>query len=146
MFELAQQLSSTGADLAAFVWLPLLIWTILAIAVILLLNVYKDIHVQYHYHARLALIFALPAGLTIAGLIELISGWLSAGAEPVAMKFIIVQTPIEITVGNPETYIPLYGARFLVWNRLLYISRRRLLFTVQSSCVNTFSFSSCSDK
>ena len=103
MFELAQQLSSTGADLAAFVWLPLLIWTILAIAVILLLNVYRDIHVQYHYHARLALMFALPAGLTIAGLIELISGWLSAGAEPVVMKFIVVQTPIEITIGNNES-------------------------------------------
>jgi TonB family protein len=103
MSDVVRLLSSTGADLVAFAWLPLLIWTILAVTVLGFLRISKNLHVQYHYHARLALLAALPAGLILAGLTDLVAGWISAGEEAIPLKFIIVSAPVEMTITEPET-------------------------------------------
>ncbi len=139
MPEFARQLSSIGADILAFAWLPLLIWTLLAVVVLAILRLYRKIHVQYHYHARLALMLALPVGLLLASLMDLAAVWMAAGAESTsAMKFIVVQSPLEVTAGSteaapllfsPEVWYGAFTVLFLIG--ATYFSIRHLFQYIQ---------------
>lgn len=129
MSDFAQLLSSTGADLVAFAWLPLLIWTILVVTVLGFLHISRNLHVQYHYHTRLALMAALPAGLILAGMTDLATGWIAGGEEPVPLKFIVMQAPVEITMSDSGSASLLFSPSF--WygtGMLIFLTGVILLF------------------
>jgi TonB family protein len=86
-----------------FAWLPLLIWTVLSMAVWMILRSSKRLHPQYHYHGRLALIFALPAGLTVLALLQGAGSWLFPETPAETMKIVTFVSPIEIGVTPAET-------------------------------------------
>jgi TonB family protein len=97
------QLASYTEQAFQFAWLPLLIWTIVSIPVWMMLRSAGNIHPQYHYHGRLALIFALPAGLMILTLMQGAGSWLFPEAPAETMKIVTFISPIEIGVTPSES-------------------------------------------
>lgn len=93
------------SEIAGFVidaaWLPLVIWTLISFMVWMLLQASEKIHPEYHYHTRLALIFALPAGLIFLAAAELISNFFETTADS-GLVFISVMSPIDISVTQAE--------------------------------------------
>ena len=85
-----------------FVWLPVLIWTIFSIFTWLILRSADNVHPQYHYHGRLALIFALPAGLMVLALLQGTGSWLFPETPAETMKIVTFISPIEIGITPSE--------------------------------------------
>lgn len=56
-------LQDVGIQSLNLIWLPILIWTAIAIAVFSFLTLKKSLNPIYHYHIRVATLFALPLGL-----------------------------------------------------------------------------------
>ena len=104
METLILYLSEYFEQTVSFLWLPLLIWTgISAIAWIVLKN-FDNIHPQYQYHTRLALLISLPAGfLFLAGLQGLESYMLSQQASETSLRIISVMAPMEMSITPAET-------------------------------------------
>jgi len=69
-----QSIALYSQSFIEWAWLPILIWTVIAGVVLAILNSSKRIHLQYHYHARLALIAALPFGMLATYSLEKLSG------------------------------------------------------------------------
>jgi TonB family protein len=103
MEQLFLWLASAGEYIIEAGWLPLLIWTLLGFAVWAALRSSDRIHPEYQYHARLALIFSLPAGFVFLMLVEFIPGWISAQAAETGLKIISVTAPIEFSVAPAES-------------------------------------------
>jgi len=97
------QLASYAEQAVQFAWLPLLIWTIVSIPVWIMLRSAKSVHPQYHYHGRLALIFALPCGLMILALMQGVGSWLFPETPAETMKIVTFVSPIEIGVTPSES-------------------------------------------
>lgn len=95
MSALLEQIASAGSAILSFAWMPVLIWTLVVILVLSLIQVFSRLHIQYHYHVRLSLLLALPAGLVIAFLVQTIGSMMSS--PDTALQFIVVQPPIEIS-------------------------------------------------
>lgn len=92
-------------NLIQFAWLPVLIWTLFAGGATLLLKAANEIHPQYHYHIRLALILGLPLGLLFSWLADLAATYFT---EPAALTIISMVSPIE--VGLSPTKAEAYSA------------------------------------
>jgi len=100
---LLQQLADISREIVHFAWLPVLVWTIIAAVVIGFLKAARTMHVQYHYHFRLALIVGLPLGLFSTWFVEYLSALLtSMGAEAVNLKVIAVLAPLETGITASE--------------------------------------------
>lgn len=98
-----ERIVAAGPDILSFLWFPVLIWTFLTVVVLAGLKLLFTIHVQYHYHVRLGLILALPAGLIMAGLASLADSYFITTEQASApFRFIIVSPPIEITGSEPQ--------------------------------------------
>ncbi|MEX2435322.1 MAG: M56 family metallopeptidase, partial [Balneolaceae bacterium] len=91
------QLSDFARLLIDLTWLPLLIWTLISFVVWLGLQISENIHPEYQYHTRLALIFALPAGLIFLALAHQISDIFTSAADS-GLVFISVVSPLDISV------------------------------------------------
>ncbi len=97
-------LVSAGEALIQFSWLPLMIWTLAALAGWIILRTYTNLHPQIQYHGRLALMFALPAGFFGLFSIYFLENILFANqAEPVSLKIITMVNPIDIGVTEAAT-------------------------------------------
>jgi hypothetical protein len=104
MESLVQQFIEISRSLIHFAWLPVLIWTIVAGVTLAMMKKANNIHVQYHYHVRLALIAGLPLGLFSAWLIEQIAHAMSVmGAEEASLKVFAVMAPMEIGISTAES-------------------------------------------
>ncbi len=104
---LIQQLTELSRDLIHFSWLPLLIWTLVAGLIMAMLRKAGNLHVQFHYHIRLALIAGLPLGLISTWLVEQVSAVLFAmGAEAASLKVIAVIAPLEIGITTESSSFP----------------------------------------
>lgn len=84
-----------------FTWFPVLIWTIIGSTVWVTIRQSDRVNPQYHYHIRLALIFALPAGLLMLGLLQWIQATIFGPAEG-SLVFVTVMAPLEIGVINQQ--------------------------------------------
>jgi TonB family protein len=90
-----------GEWLSSAVWLPLLIWTLAGAALWLMIR-NRDLHPQFHYHIRLALIYALPVGLLSVFAVEYGSRILFTQNSE-AYKLIYVSAPFDLGVTPAET-------------------------------------------
>ncbi|MCC5906757.1 MAG: TonB family protein [Balneolaceae bacterium] len=90
-----------------FIWLPLLIWTLISIPIWLFLRSAKKVHPQYQYHGRLALIYALPAGIIFLGLLQGVASVLFPESPAETMKIVTFASPVEIgiTASEPSSVI-----------------------------------------
>jgi len=137
-----QQFTEMSRELIQFSWIPLLIWTLVTGAVMILLRSANRMHVQYHYHIRLALIAGLPLGLLSTWLVEQVSSILiSLGAETATLKVLTVMSPLEIGITAAEaasfpTLIDLVflfsGIAFISGSTVMLSSRVRQWFQLRS--------------
>ncbi len=120
MESLFYNLADNGEWLFQALWFPILIWTIIGSAAWLVLKSSDQIHPEYQYHSRLALIFSLPAGLILMALIHQISVLTASTDAAAGYHFITLAAPFEITVtpGEESTGLPfisiLFALLFLV--------------------------------
>lgn len=84
-----------------FVWFPVLIWTIIGSAVWMMVRQSDRIHPQYHYHTRLGLIFALPAGLLMLAILQWVQTTFMGTTEG-NLVFVTVMAPLDIGVANQQ--------------------------------------------
>jgi TonB family protein len=132
-----------------FAWFPVLVWTLFAGGVILLLKAAQNVHPQYHYHIRLALVLGLPLGLLFSWLADKAASYF---AEPAALTFISVIAPIEVGLNSQpvDTFsatdafflgcglllaaglIWYSGSRFIQWVRLQSLRRTLGLTPIQN--------------
>ncbi len=54
-----------GYHAIAWFWLPMLLWTICLLMIYPILKLFDNLHPNYQYHSRLALFYALPAGILL---------------------------------------------------------------------------------
>ncbi len=99
MTTVADALSSLGAASFGAVWLPLLAWSAVAMAVWGMLSAWRRAHPQIQFAARAALLLALPLGMLLGTTLELslldffpsaaptvaLEPWMAAEAMPEAL-------------------------------------------------------------
>ncbi len=104
MENIVLHISAAASEVIQFMWLPIVIWTVLSIAGWLILRSLPSLHPQYHYHMRLAMLLALPAGLiALTALQGFSSLFMSQSTAEASLKFVtFTAPPIEITL-LPET-------------------------------------------
>ncbi|TVQ67769.1 MAG: TonB family protein [Balneolaceae bacterium] len=91
---------------AELFWIPVSIWTLVALLVWTSTQWMKRLHPQIHYHIRLAMLVSLPAGLLVLGLLHGIEAWFTGGTEEApVLKVFTVMSPVEITLtsSGPDT-------------------------------------------
>jgi len=99
-----QSFATYSQSFIEWAWLPILIWTVIAGAVLAILNSSKRIHLQYHYHARLALIAALPFSMIATYSLEVLSRMIFSGQAAASnLKFVTVMAPIEVGATQSES-------------------------------------------
>lgn len=135
-----------GQQLVQFVWLPLLIWTVAALVLISILPLAKNLHPQYHYHLRLAALFALPAGFAAMLLTDWAGSLFTAAGQPEnVLKIITVAPPMEIgvTAAEPALFSPLgilFGLLFIViitgslFMLMRFLIQSGMLISIRSKC------------
>lgn len=147
------QLADTGKIIFQTAGLPIVIWTVIAGLLLLLLRRFEKLHPQYHYHARLALLAALPLGILSTIFADAVSTFFqSLGAESNLVLFSVI-SPLEISLsGNTAEsvsqtdlifavsiivtvtgFILCAALRFAQWVKLL-ILRRSLTLTPLLTC------------
>jgi len=96
------QLFSTISDLGSLsldiLWLPLLLWTTMGLLLISLMKYSENTYSSFQYHGRIALLFALPAGILFSSLNNWLESLVTAGSNFTA-KFIVIQSPVSVS-GN----------------------------------------------
>lgn len=118
--------ASVGAATWAAVWLPVAVWTIVALLCWFGLSRANSLHPEAHYGARLALLVSLPAGLLLTWLLPpvLPAGWLpsawwasSVSAAPADAVLIIPYSDwstVPVAEAAPEPLsLPLLSAGVL---------------------------------
>ncbi len=140
MDSLVIQIASYTEQALNFTWLHLLIWTLIGVPAWFFLRMAKNVHPQYHYHGRLALIFALPAGIIFLGLLQAAESLFFPEAPAQTMKFVTITAPIEIgvTASEPSASIALAEYFYamtavLFFSGILYLMTRFLAQWIQIS-------------
>lgn len=90
-FELFQSFGATAIDV---IWFPVIMWSLAASLVFLVLKWAQSLNPLYHYHLRLAILFALPVGIISSLIYNQITSSLSAGKKT-SGAFFIVENPIS---------------------------------------------------
>lgn len=140
-----QEIATIGEQIIQFSWLPLLIWTVFSGIFWAALQSFSNIHPQYQYHSRLALLFSLPAGFLGIGIIQIIESLLSTSSTASNLSLISVAAPFELTVTaastNSLSTMEIFYAvsfLFLLIGLVLFVFRNALqwvqLRRLQSSC------------
>jgi len=66
MSTIVEWLNALGTEALAFLWLPLLAWTVVALTMMGMLHLWRSAHTLVQYMVRAALLLALPFGLGLA--------------------------------------------------------------------------------
>jgi TonB family protein len=100
-----QILSELGAAGLELFWLPVGIWTLIALAVAAFLHIFEHkISAVYQYHGRVALLWGLAAGVAGSALLYFFPLG-STGGAGLNAKFIVIQNPVTIAAAAPEAAI-----------------------------------------
>jgi len=92
--------SSFGNFTLEQLWFPLLVWTIIAVPIAVLLHRSDSISPVFQYHGRVALLLALPFGIGVSYLLEVLSDTTTSAVA--STKFFVVQTPIPTATSVTE--------------------------------------------
>src|SRR6056297_2126490 len=97
------QISDLAETIFDAIWLPVVIWTVLTVAVWGALRLMKNIHPVYQYHTRMALIFSLPAGLLALIAINNLADWISTSTSEATLKVLTRTSPLDVTFISEES-------------------------------------------
>lgn len=100
--EYINLLQSFGDQMIEYLWLPVIIWTLVAAPVAWALSKYQSLNVIYHYHIRTALLLVLPLGLLGTYLIDKIN---TSTESAVAGISIVIQNPIPVSATTSDPSI-----------------------------------------
>ncbi len=92
--EFINLLQSFGEQMIGHLWLPVVVWTLVAAPIALILHKWESLQPIYHYHSRTALLLVLPLGVLGAYLMDFISSTRQAAGEGM---FIVIQNPITVS-------------------------------------------------
>jgi TonB family protein len=123
MLEIIEFLQSIGVSIFQTFWFPVVIWTAVAIPIILFLRKTNTLQPVYQYHSRVALLLALPLGIIGSYGMEML-GQLLSSAQAGSAKFIVIQNPITATatqaaptfwesLSNPMLWVGIVSALLL---------------------------------
>lgn len=140
-----QEIAGMGEQIIQFSWLPLIIWTIFAGMIWAGLHFVSNVHPQYQYHGRLALLFSLPVGFITLGIIQFAEKLFFTSASTSGLSLISVAAPFELTVtatnSNSMSTVEIvyaFSFLFLLIGLTLFVSRNIFqwlqLRRLQSSC------------
>ncbi len=144
--------SEFGAQFIGFIWLPLLIWTVLAALFLIITPALNRLHALHHYHLRYALLLSLPAGLMALLLFEYAGSWLqTAGTIEGTLKLVYLSAPVEVFASEIESTLSwtaiiyataagvfiagailMTGSLFLQWLQLLAVKQKCRLKSIDS--------------
>ncbi|SMO72792.1 TonB family protein [Fodinibius sediminis] len=124
MYALTDFLQWMGTALLQPFWFPVVIWTIVAIPVILFLRRKDSWQPVYQYHSRVALLLALPLGIIGSYGVEAL-GQLLVSSEGATAKLIVIQNPIVVsaapatptfwqTLSSPMLWIGFFSTLFIL--------------------------------
>ena len=100
--ELINLLQSFGEQMIGHLWLPVVVWTLVAAPIALILHKWESLQPIYHYHSRTALLLVLPLGVLGAYLMDFISSTRQAAGEGM---FIVIQNPITVSGTAAESSV-----------------------------------------
>lgn len=113
MISFIETFAAMGESVFQLFWFPIAVWTVLAILTFGILKAVSQIHPQYHYQIRVALVLALPIGILASWLMDALSGFIiSPEASSATLKFVAVMAPMDI--------IPVQEAQSMSATTLLY--------------------------
>jgi len=92
--EFINLLQSFGEQMIGHLWLPVVVWTLVAAPIALILHKWESLQPIYHYHSRTALLLVLPLGVLGAYLMDFISSTRQTAGEGM---FIVIQNPITVS-------------------------------------------------
>lgn len=93
LFNFIHDFGSYSLD---FLWLPLLLWTMMGLLLAGLMKYSENSYSAFQYHGRIALLFALPAGIIFSYIINQLDT-LTAGSSNFTAKFIVIQSPVTVS-------------------------------------------------
>ncbi len=93
MIEITQLLNELGANTLDLFWLPVAIWTVFALLAVFAFKVCSNLSAIYHYHLRVALLAALPAGILASPLFKAL---FEPTSELSYAAIFVFQSPIPI--------------------------------------------------
>ncbi|MEO1023143.1 MAG: M56 family metallopeptidase, partial [Bacteroidota bacterium] len=99
VFDLAQ---SVGTFTLEVLWFPLLVWTVISGLLVLLVRKTTVLAPLYHYHIRVAMLFALPLGISGVALLSAISKLIPETHSSIQAITYSVYAPIYIQL-SPAT-------------------------------------------
>jgi len=100
--EFINLLQSFGEQMIGHLWLPVVVWTLVAAPIALILHKWESLQPIYHYHSRTALLLVLPLGVLGAYLMDFISSTRQAAGEGM---FIVIQNPITVSETIAESSV-----------------------------------------
>ena len=143
------QIATFTEQVLIFAWFPTLIWTSATGIIWLILKLSVNLHPQYHYHGRLAILISLPAGLIFLMALKRAGNVFLPDSAAGSMAIVSFSSPLDfssgaifpeaevISVSSTEIFLSTIASVFLVgflllFARFLYqwLQLRRLKFTV----------------
>lgn len=97
MMEFINFLQSFGDQMIEFLWLPVVIWTLVAAPIIWGLYKYESLNPIYQYHIRTALLLVLPLGILGTYLMDQFNSTTESAVTGLA---IVIQNPIPVSVST----------------------------------------------
>lgn len=123
MSEIAEVLRGLGNASLETYWLPVALWSGLALLVYGLLKIRRQANIEYQYHGRAALLLALPAGVAASYLTSRIQQAMNASQSELSAKFIVLESPIDLPAAAASAVVrPASGVEWgdpMIWIGLL---------------------------
>lgn len=123
MSEIAGVLRGLGTASLESYWLPVALWSGLALLVYGLLKIRRQANIEYQYHGRAALLLALPAGVAASYLTSRIQQAMNASQSELSAKFLVLESPIDLSAAAASAAArPATGAEWgdpMIWIGLL---------------------------
>lgn len=91
MMKFITIVQSFGDQMIEHFWLPVVIWTLVAVPIVSFLRKNESLQPIHHYHSRTALLIVLPLGIVGAYLADVINSITQTASEGM---FIVIQNPI----------------------------------------------------
>src|SRR5699024_531446 len=97
MATFIQLLEQFGATAVAFFWLPVAIWTALALLVAVALKFSDNLAAVYKYHFCIAVLSALPTGILMAAFIQ---AFFNTAQQTFSVPVFVIQNPIPVSAAD----------------------------------------------
>ncbi len=128
--ELLHYIEDLGNLSLNIFWLPLLLWTAMGLLAVLVMKVSEKVHSVFQYHGRIALLFALPAGIIFSGLNHWFNLFVQSSGQ-IATKFIVIQSPITVGIDNASQTLNWTSPAFISGLLLTILISVSLLFLIR---------------